>query len=148
MQLAFDDLSAIKHHFGKFEAPEGASYDWDCEIYASRLLPEQKMRSLAEFIAVKDPAALVLKRIKNVLDYIILFRDRWTRARAERLLEALLLALNRDIDAADQVQLIRNQCLDWGLWMQAVHPGRDLLRDECCSLGAELVVCYLTKARS
>lgn len=134
-----DDIAPLKHHFGQFDPPEAADYAWDCEAYATQPRPAKKMLSLAELMAVGDPSSVLLKQINNILDYIILLRSQLMRLRAEKLLTSLLLILNMDVDAADKAQLIRNQWLDWATWMQAIRPGGDLLRDECCFLGVELI---------
>ena len=139
MKLPVEDIAAIKHHFGQFDAPAGATYCWDCEAYATQPRVSKQMQSIAEFIAVGDPLSIVLKQINNVLDYIILLRGKFMRLRAEKLLEALVLILNMNVSTADKAQLIRNQWMDWGTWMQAIRPGPDSLRDECCALGADLI---------
>lgn len=139
MELLSEDIAAIKHHFGQFDAPVGATYYWDCENYATQSVPAKKMCSFAELIAVGDATSILLKRVSNVLDYIILLRGKFMRLRAQKLLASLLLILNMDVDAADKAQLIRNQWVDWVTWMRAIRPGHDLLRDECCALGVELI---------
>ena len=136
---ATDDIAPLKHYFGQFDPPEAASYAWDCKAYAMQPRPTKEMRSLAELIAVGDPMSVLLKQINNILDYIILLRSQFICLRAERLLASLLLILNMDVDAADKAQLIRNQWVDWATWMQAILPGPDLLRDECCVLGVKLI---------
>ena len=138
-----DDIAPIKHYFGQFDPPEAAGYAWDCEAYTTQPRPAKEMHSLAELIAVGNPISVLLKQINNILDYIILLRSQFIRLRAEKLLASLLLILNMDVDAADKAQLIRNQWVDWVTWMQAIRPGPDLLRDECCALGIELIAQFL-----
>lgn len=145
MQEIFD-IAPVKHHFGQFDPPDAGIYAWDCETYITLPLARKKGTNCVEVLAIDDPVVLTLKRIKNTLDYIILFRDKWAGLKAEQLLGALPLVLDMDVVARDKAQLIRNRCLDWATWMQLVYPGADLLRDECCSWAAELVMCYLIKA--
>lgn len=145
------ELFANKHYFRRFDPPNNplfcGTHDWDCVVYDSQPLPPKKMRSLAEFIALDSELSTLLKKIAHVLDYIILLRDESTVLRAEKLSQSLVYILNMDLAGSSKAQLVRNQWLDWAYWMQAIGPSFDLLREECCDLGADLMVCLTTQRR-
>ena len=137
-------ISSIKHYFGQFDPLDKGSYDWNCARYTSQLPIQRTIPSLVELIGRGDKISSVLKKIKNILDYIILLREIYMGLRAESLLASLPVILSMPIDNIDKAQLIRNQWLGWASWMQAIHPGPDLLREECCVLAVELMLILST----
>lgn len=139
-----DNIAAIKHYFGQFEPVDNSPYDWNCASYTSQLPLHRTIPSLVDFIGRGDRISIVLKKIKNILDYIILLREIYTALRAERLLASLPVILSMPIDNIDKAQLIRNEYLGWASWMQAMDPSPDLLREECCVLAVELITCLLS----
>ena len=138
------DLGSIEAIFGQFDTIPNAQHLWDNDNdhYPSQHAPI--MQDFPELLATDIRLFTLIKKIINILDYILLLRNQWMRLRAEQLLTALLRILNMKLENRDKAQLIRNQWMDWLSWMQAIHPGPDRLREECGKLGREVIDYFLS----